>query len=202
MSRTVLVTGGAGFVGSHLADELLRCGYRVRALDNLTPQVHGKGQRRPRHLDERVELQVGDVRDPEAVARALEGVEAVFHLAAAVGVGQSMYRVADYTAVNNLGTAVLLEGLLRHPVRRLIVASSMSIYGEGLYRSPRSGRWRAAVPRLRQHMRAGQWEARAEDGEILVPRSTPETKQVFGVAFSARATMGGRTSRAAAPSTR
>src|SRR3954471_9361327 len=89
--RTVLITGGAGFIGSHVADELLAHGYRVRALDNLTPQVHGEQRRRPAYLAKEVELQVGDVRDPVAVRRAIDGVDAVFHFAAAVGVGQSMY---------------------------------------------------------------------------------------------------------------
>ncbi len=131
----VLITGGAGFIGSHLADELLRQGYPVRALDLLSPQVHPEG-RPPEYLDPEVELMVGDVRDPQAVRRALRGVEGVFHLAAVVGVGQSMYEIAEYTSVNNLGTAVLLEALIERPVERLVVASSMSIYGEGLYRDP------------------------------------------------------------------
>src|SRR6476661_3978108 len=129
----VLITGGAGFIGSHLADELLAHGYRVRVLDCLVPQVHGDQRRRPDYLSPDVELQVGDVCDKEAVARALQGIDAVFHLAAAVGVGQSMYEIAHYTRVNNLGTAVLLEALIANPVQRLVVASSMSLYGEGLY---------------------------------------------------------------------
>src|SRR5690606_3538938 len=113
----------------------LELGHRVRALDNLAPQVHGAGCTRPDYLDDDVELVRGDVRDPEAVRRALRGADAVFHLAAAVGVGQSMYAVADYTGINNLGTATLLEALIETPVSRLVVASSMSIYGEGLYRT-------------------------------------------------------------------
>jgi len=105
----VLITGGAGFIGSHLADELLERGYAVRALDALIPQVHGAECRRPSYLAADVELIEGDVRDPEAVRRALRGVEVVYHLAARVGVGQSMYDVAEYTSVNNLGTAALLD---------------------------------------------------------------------------------------------
>src|ERR671936_1769459 len=134
MSKRVLITGGAGFIGSHLADELLAHGYGVRALDELTPQVHG-GAGRPEYLGSEVELRVGDVRDADAVARALDGVDAVVHLAARVGVSQSMYELAEYTAVNSLGTAVLLEALLQRPVERLLLASSMSVYGEGFYRS-------------------------------------------------------------------
>src|SRR3954466_5931199 len=131
MSKLVLVTGGAGFIGSHLTDLLLASGYRVRVLDNLSPQVHGD-RSTPEYLSKDAELLVGDVRDADAVARALDGVDAVIHLAAAVGVGQSMYEIVSYTQVNELGTATLLEALARRPVERLVVASSMSIYGEGL----------------------------------------------------------------------
>src|SRR5215213_2434088 len=107
MSKAVLITGGAGFIGSHLADALLQAGHRVRVLDNLDPQVHGSEQRRPDYLDPEVELLAGDVRDASAVAKALDGVDTVFHLAAKVGVGQSMYAIENYTDVNNRGTAVL-----------------------------------------------------------------------------------------------
>src|SRR5215213_4757879 len=136
MAKRILITGGAGFIGSHLADNLLRHGYNVRALDCLSSQVHGKSAGRPMYLDPDVELMLGDIRDPDVVRRALRGVDGIFHLAAKVGVGQSMYQIADYTAVNNLGTAVLLEMLVEKPVEKLVVASSMSIYGEGLYRTP------------------------------------------------------------------
>jgi len=135
MACHVLITGGAGFIGSHLADELLRHGYRVRALDVLAPQVHGPNARRPSYLDPEVELVRGDVRDAEAVKKALKGIDAVFHFAAMVGVGQSMYEIEKYTSVNNTGTAVLLEAVAAAQVSKLLVASSMSIYGEGLYLS-------------------------------------------------------------------
>src|SRR5689334_16898058 len=107
MGRRILITGGAGFVGSHLADRLLAAGHRVRALDSLAVQVHGSERRRPRYLDPEVELIVGDVRDSATVTRAVAGIDAVFHFAAVVGVGQSMYEVARYVDVNVLGTAVL-----------------------------------------------------------------------------------------------
>jgi dTDP-L-rhamnose 4-epimerase len=175
MIRQVLITGGAGFIGSHVADELLARGYRVRALDNLSPQVHGDGAARPPYLHEDVELVVGDVRDPDAVRRALDGVDAVYHFAAAVGVGQSMYEVRHYTDVNNVGTAVLLEALIARPVQRLVVASSMSIYGEGLYRDP-AGNLVTAAERPLEQLRRADWEVRGEDGEILEPVPTPETK--------------------------
>jgi dTDP-L-rhamnose 4-epimerase len=173
--QQVLITGGAGFIGSHLADELLAHGYRVRVLDKLAAQVHGEGTRRPDYIDERVELMVGDVADRETLARALRGVDAVYHFAAAVGVGQSMYEVAHYTEVNNLGTAILLEALIARPVRRLVLASSMSLYGEGLYRTG-AGEVRVAGERSLDQLRRGDWELRAEDGSALQPVPTPETK--------------------------
>src|SRR4051794_8706787 len=175
MSSHILITGGAGFIGSHLADALLARGDRVRALDNLSPQVHGEGAARPDYLDRDVELMGGDVRDAAAVRRALQGIDAVVHLAAAVGVGQSMYQIAHYTAVNNGGTAVLLEALARAPVERLVVASSMSLYGEGLYQDA-SGETRIASERPLEQLREGDWEVCGADGEALIPVPTPETK--------------------------
>ncbi|HSH44500.1 MAG TPA: NAD-dependent epimerase/dehydratase family protein, partial [Longimicrobiales bacterium] len=133
--RTVLVTGGAGFVGSHLVDALAERGARVRVFDNLDAQVHGPERSPPPWLNSSAELLRGDVRDRGALEEALDGVDVVYHLAAAVGVGQSMYRIAPYTAVNSLGTANLLQALVdRQRKPRLVVASSMSIYGEGRYR--------------------------------------------------------------------
>jgi dTDP-L-rhamnose 4-epimerase len=176
MQKRILITGGAGFIGSHVADELLKNGYHVRVLDNLSSQVHGFQVSRPEYLDPDVELMVGDVRDPQAVRKALDGIDAVFHLAANVGVGQSMYQIEKYTSTNNLGTAVLLETLIEHPVERLVVASSMSIYGEGLYRSA-DGRICQGIGRPLEQLKAGQWEVMDEQGEVLDPVATPETKQ-------------------------
>jgi dTDP-L-rhamnose 4-epimerase len=174
----VLITGGAGFIGSHLADRLLADGLGVRALDNLDPQVHPDGER-PDYLDPEVELQVGDVRDRDAVRRALEGVEAVVHFAAAVGVGQSMYEIERYTSINAIGAAVVLEEAIerRDAVRKLLVASSMSIYGEGQYRNPRTGETGLA-PWLRpeQQLGAREWDLRGDDGTPLEPEPTAETK--------------------------
>ncbi len=175
MSRRALITGGAGFIGSHLADELLQRGYRVRALDLLLPQVHGADRRRPSYLASDVELIQGDIRDPLAVRRALENVDVVYHFAARVGVGQSMYEIAEYTAVNNLGTATLLEALVEKRVERLVVASSMSIYGEGLYRDD-TGRRYDQVVRSHEQLLAGNWEPRSPEGRSLDPVPTPETK--------------------------
>ena len=175
MAQKVLITGGAGFLGSHLADELLAGGYQVRALDNLDPQVHGANAKRPDYLDPEVELLVGDVRDKAAVQRALGGVDAVYHFAAAVGVGQSMYEVVHYTDINNVGTAVLLEALIEQPVERLVIASSMSIYGEGLYRTP-TGDVRTVGERTLDQLRRADWDWRTVDGTPLTPVATPEDK--------------------------
>jgi dTDP-L-rhamnose 4-epimerase len=175
MTPLSLITGGAGFIGSHLADRLLARGHRVRVLDNLIEQVHGELRAPPEYLSPRVELNQGDVRDARDVAAALQGVDHVFHLAALVGVGQSMYEAAEYVDVNVRGTAVLMEQLAKRPVRRLVVASSMSIYGEGEYLdadgqpAPVSGR---ALERVRQ----GHWELEDAHGQPLTPVPTREGK--------------------------
>src|SRR4051794_2079755 len=165
MGKKVMITGGAGFIGAHAARELLAAGWDVRALDNLTPQVHETGER-PGYLEADVDLVVGDVRDPDAVRGALDGADAVLHLAARVGVGQSMYEIAEYTSVNTFGTGVLLEALLDHPVQRLVVASSMSVYGEGRYTAS-DGSAVEAVERRREQLEAGEWEPRGPHGEDL-----------------------------------
>jgi dTDP-L-rhamnose 4-epimerase len=175
MSQHILITGGAGFIGSHLADALLAEGHRVRVLDVLVPQVHGNRGERPSYLDPEVELIHGDVRDADAVRRALEGIDAVVHLAARVGVGQSMYELVYYTEANNLGTAVLLEALIEKPVERLVVASSMSLYGEGLYRDD-EGRLYSGAQRSLERLKKGEWEAYGDEGEKLTPLPTPESK--------------------------
>lgn len=173
--RIALITGGAGFIGSHLADELLREGYAVRVLDRLDPQVHQDGQR-PEYLDDAVELIQGDVTDLATVMKALEGVDYVYHFAAKVGVGQSMYQIREYTNVNTIGTACLLEALLECPVKKLIVASSMSVYGEGSYLD---GTGKSVFPNQRtegHYQKNGSWDFRWEDGELLRPQPTAETK--------------------------
>jgi dTDP-L-rhamnose 4-epimerase len=175
ISKKALITGGAGFVGSHLADELLDHGYVVRALDNLSRQVHGPEQRRPEYLDNEVELLRGDVRDPAAVEKAIKGVDVVFHLAACVGVGQSMYQIAEYTDSNGMGTAVLLQALMRRPVERVVVASSMSIYGEGYYRD-RTGRIVSPNERQIAQLKVRDWEVRDAEGYALRAVPTNELK--------------------------
>ena len=173
MAERILLTGGAEFIGCHLAKALLVRGCNVRLLDSLIDQVHAG---RPRNsIMQQVELMVGDVRDPDAVGRAVQGVDAVVHLAAEVGVGQSMYAVERYVGANDLGTAVLLEALLAHPVRRLVVASSMSIYGEGLYRDPDGMLVEDAV-RIDGRKTSG-WDPVDRQGRALEPLPTPETKR-------------------------
>jgi dTDP-L-rhamnose 4-epimerase len=170
MAEQVLVTGGGGFIGSHLVDALLREGHGVRVLDSLVEQVHGDSQR-PDYLAADAELIAGDVRNAEVVRGALEGIDSVVHLAARVGVGQSMYEPAEYAAANTAGTGVLLEALLDHPVRKLVVASSMSIYGEGAYEPA------PATKRTREQLERGEWEPRGPSGEQLEPVPTPESKE-------------------------
>jgi dTDP-L-rhamnose 4-epimerase len=136
VAKAYLVTGGAGFIGRYLCEELLRHGHMVRVLDSLNEQVHGRT--RPKSaLPSGVEFVEGDIRDASRAYEALDGVDGVFHLAAEVGVGQSMYEIARYLGANDLGTAVLLDALIKRPVSRLVVASSMSSMGKASI-SPRT----------------------------------------------------------------
>ena len=173
MARTVLITGGAGFIGSHLADQLLEAGDEVRILDSLVGQVH-EGAPRPDYLAPEAELMVGDVGDADTLRRALAGVDAVVHLAARVGVGQSMYEIADYVSANTGATAALLQVLLENPVERLVVASSMSIYGEGAYATA-DGTPVAPVERTPAQLDRGEWEPRGPGREPLVAAPTGES---------------------------
>ncbi len=173
VSDLVLITGGAGFIGRHLAAALLRHGYRVRVLDSLIEQVHGAGAGTA--LPPEVEFVAGDVRDAEAVARALKGADHVVHLAAEVGVGQSMYAVERYVSVNDCGTAQLFQGLIEQPVRRVVVASSMSVYGEGLYLTQDG---RTVEDAVRKPRRPGEpWDPLDAQGRPMRPIPTPESKR-------------------------
>ena len=175
----ILVTGGAGFIGSHLTDALTECGHHVRVLDLLVPQVHGDGA--PQYVSPKAEFIHGDVCDPQTVEHALEGMDAVFHEAAEVGVGQSMYEIDRYVRANDLGTGILLQSLVRFKdrVRKLIVASSMSIYGEGAYACSACG---SAYPQLRPlaQLLERRWEVECPScGAPLSPAPTREDKPLF-----------------------
>jgi len=179
-NRHVLVTGGAGFIGSHLVDALVANGHQVRVLDALVQQVHG-AQTVPLYLNAKAEFVRGDVCSRELVDKALEGIDVVFHEAAEVGVGQSMYEIERYVRANDLGTAVLLEAILaRQPqIQKLIVASSMSIYGEGAYNCSNCG---PSYPQLRpsEQLLARRWELEcATCGKNLTPSGTTEEKPLF-----------------------
>ncbi len=175
----VLVTGGAGFIGSHLVDGLLGEGHEVRVLDCLVPQVHGASRHVPGYLDRNAELVIGDVRDREAVSKALDGVEAVFHDAAAVGVGQSMYEIERYVSANSVGAAILLEEIVkrRADIRKIVVASSMSLYGEGACRDE-SGKTIAPKPRPLAQLERRAWEVEDAQGRAVTPIPTPESKPI------------------------
>jgi dTDP-L-rhamnose 4-epimerase len=185
----VLVTGGAGFIGSYIVEELLRRGYAVRVFDALEPQVHGSLRQTgglPEYLAPvagDVEFIVGDVRDRDAVVRALDGVDYLNHQAALVGVPQSMYEIRRYTEINSLGGATVLDAVVNTPsvrdrLRKMVVASSMSIYGEGAYHCPVHN---TVYPRLRPlaQLRRGDWQVYCPVegcGRAVEPRPTTEEK--------------------------
>ena len=172
--QKVLVTGGCGFIGRYVVEELLAKGHQVRVLDGLIDQVHGGEMPK---IDPRVEFIKAEMVDAVAVEKALDGIESVIHLAAEVGVGQSMYEIARYVSANDLGTAVLLEKMIGKPIKRIIVASSMSVYGEGFYQSP-DGKLHGAVRRQAERVKAGQWNPVTTDGAALTPVATSEDKPV------------------------
>ncbi len=177
MSKRILVTGGAGFIGSHLADKLVAQGNDVRILDNLEEQVHqGKV---PPYLDKKAEFLKGDVRNKSDLKKALEDVEIVFHEAAAVGVGQSMYQIKNYVDTNNVGTANLLDFLVneKNSVKKIIVAASMSSYGEGLYNCEKCNELIEPELRTEKEVKSGNWELKCKKcSSNLKPVPTPETK--------------------------
>ncbi len=174
MTGRVLITGGAGFIGCHLAKALLKAGYEVRILDSLIDQVHDQSGPRDAVLAHTHFIRA-DVRDVPAVSAALKGVDKVVHLAAEVGVGQSMYAIERYVSVNDVGTAALFQALIDNPVQRVVVASSMSIYGEGLYQA-QDGTVMPEVTRPARAPGAG-WDPADADGVPLRPVATPEWKR-------------------------
>lgn len=171
MPETVLITGGAGFIGRRLSHALVEEGRRVRVLDALIPQAHPSGA--PSDLTAEARLTVADIRDKAALLKTLKGVDAVVHLAAEVGVGQSMYAIERYVGVNDAGTAALFQALIERPVRRVVVASSMSVYGEGLYRDA-DGRF---VETAARGAPGEPLDPVDERGRPLSPVPTPEWKR-------------------------
>jgi dTDP-L-rhamnose 4-epimerase len=181
MKKHALVTGGAGFIGSHLVDTLLARGYEVTVLDSLSPQVHGDAERDdegwPVYLNPRAKRIKGDLLDEGVFEKSIEGVTHLAHLAASVGVGQSMTNIVDYTRNNVMTAAVMLEVLSRkpHTIGRIAVASSMSIYGEGAY--ARESGSAPVLPRLRtrEQLANRHWEL-VDSNETLTPLPTSEDK--------------------------
>jgi len=185
MSKTVLVTGGAGFLGSHLADRLLQRGDHVRVFDNLAPQVHPQGL--PGYLSRDVEFFEGDMRDIDRVKYAVAGVDQVYHLAATVGVGQSMYEISSYMDTNSQGTAHLLQALLdtKTDIEKMVVASSMSIYGEGKYRCSECGDV-APGPRPAEQLKNKDFEVRCPMcNKVVAPEPTDESKPLQSTSYYA-----------------
>lgn len=174
--KNVLVTGGAGFIGSHLTDQLVIAGYKVTILDNLTDQIH-RGKK-PDYLNKKAKFIKGDVTKFADLKKAIDDIDAIYHEAAVVGVGQSMYEIERYVHENTLGTARLLDFLAnhKHKVKRLLVASSMSAYGEGLYSCKKCGQVRPPL-RSDKQMSQRKWELLCPIcSGILTPTGIPETQ--------------------------
>ena len=184
----VLVTGGAGFIGSHTTDMLIEKGYDVRIMDNLENQVHQN--KKPDHLNSSVEFVSGDINDKNLWRKVLSGVDAVIHLAAMVGVGQSMYQPVRYIMANTVGTANMYEVILENPelkkqIQKIVVASSKSIYGEGAYKCKTHG---TIYPNYREisQLEKGDWEVHCPScGEHVEPVGVTEEKPVQNISIYA-----------------
>jgi dTDP-L-rhamnose 4-epimerase len=173
----VLVTGGAGFIGSYICEQLVNKGHQVIVLDNLDPQIHGENPSWPDYMPNGTENHYGDVRDRKIMRELICRSDAIIHLAAAVGVGQSMYKIEHYCSVSVIGTAILLEEVLRvkDQIHKLIIASSMSIYGEGAYKNLND---QVVYPGSRnlEQLKSGEWELKDDSGKLLKPIPVTEEK--------------------------
>lgn len=185
MGKLVLITGGAGFIGSNLALKLLTKGYRVRILDNLSPQIHGANPEETSFLygtiKDKCEFILGSVNNDKDIIAAMIGVNYVIHLAAETGTGQSMYQIAKYVEINSLGTAKLLDYIVNHKneVEKFIIASSRSIYGEGKYYSDELGKFVFPLSRSYQQLKAGDFEVKYKEvNSPLSLRATDEDSAI------------------------
>lgn len=183
----ILVTGGAGFIGSHLVNDLIVKGYKVRVLDNLHSQIHGADFQLPDCFSKEAEFIFGDIEDRKILKYALKDVGLVFHLAAETGVGQSMYEAERYTKTNVVGTAILWDAIrAAGGTIKLILASSRAVYGEGAYQCPNCGRVRPG-PRRQQDLTQGQWSPRCTvcDSPLravaTLEKDTPSPTSVYGI---------------------
>jgi len=178
--RHVLVTGGAGYIGSHLVDGLIARGYQVTVLDSLVPQVHRSGDW-PSYANAQARYVRGDVRDRAAFEPLVLEADAVVHFAAAVSIGQSMYQVDRYVDVNTRGTALLLDILVnaKHHVEKVLVASSIGVYGEGAYRCAEHGPVAPGI-RAEAQLAAHDWEQKCPVCAAAVTSiPTPEHKALY-----------------------
>ena len=183
MGKNILITGGAGFIGSNLTQSLVEKGNKITILDNLSPQIHGKYPEKDSVLYQSIKDQAvfikGDVRNPEDWKKAIIDQEVIIHLAAETGTGQSMYLIQRYTEVNIVGTAIILDILTnnKHSVDKVIIASSRSIYGEGKYLD-HSGNPVYPKARDEKHMSKGIFDPLSPKGESLKVTATDELSQI------------------------
>lgn len=187
-TKNILISGGAGFIGSRLALRLLEAGHRVTVLDNLSPQIHGENPEIDSPLFQSIQPKVefirGDVSVKADWLKAIEGQDCIYHLAAETGTGQSMYEIERYDKVNSYGTALLLDILVNQPnqVQKIVLASSRAIYGEGKYKNSKE---EVVYPDLRlpENMKKGIFEVVDEKGEILSPLPTDENSKIHPVSI-------------------
>lgn len=181
--KKILITGGAGFIGTHLIGRLLAKGHEITVLDNLSPQIHGSAETSVLYqsIKDKVNFILGDVRNADDWQKAFESQQVIVHLAAETGTGQSMYQIERYTQVNVTGTAILLDMLTntQHQVEKVVVASSRAIYGEGKYWSPALQQAVYPLGRKESDMLAGDFEVKCPfTGVTAEMRPTDEWSRI------------------------